>query len=64
MTKADINKAKQLIAEDYIPNAWKEDLKEMIKDKTKAEIQALSSKGFEFLTEEYLPQKLETGDWI
>eukprot|EP00983_Pelagomonas_calceolata_P087714 1157016-Pelagomonas_calceolata.AAC.3 len=29
----------------------------------KAEIQALSSFGFQYLTEEYLPRKLAAGDW-
>lgn len=64
MTKADIKKAKQLIKEEFIPDSWKKDLKGMIKDGNKAEIQALSSKGFEYLTEEYLPAKLSTGDWL
>ncbi|MHA1409851.1 MAG: hypothetical protein ACTSQY_06040 [Candidatus Odinarchaeia archaeon] len=36
----------------------------MIKHKRKAEIQALSSQGVEFLAEKYLPEKLTTGDWI
>jgi len=36
----------------------------MITLKRKAEIQALSSHGFEYLTETYLPEKLTTGDWI
>ena len=30
----------------------------------KAEIQALSSFGFQYLTQQYLPQKLREGDWI
>lgn len=36
----------------------------MIKMKKKAEIQALSSFGFQYLTEEYLPAKIKAGDWI
>ena len=32
--------------------------------KTKAEIQALSSYGFQYLSEVYLPIKLQEGDWI
>lgn len=30
----------------------------------KAEIQALSSFGFQYLTQAYLPLKLQQGDWI
>jgi len=32
--------------------------------KEKAEIQALSAFGFQYITEDYLPRKLEKGDWI
>lgn len=35
-----------------------------VKTKTKAEIQALSSFGFQYITEKYLPRKLKEGDWI
>lgn len=35
-----------------------------VKTKKKAEIQALSSFGFQYVTEEYLPRKLKEGDWI
>jgi DNA topoisomerase VI subunit A len=36
----------------------------MLKSGVKAEIQALASKGFEYMSETYLPQKLESADWI
>lgn len=32
--------------------------------KRKGEIQALSSFGFQYVTEVYLPRKLKEGDWI
>jgi DNA topoisomerase VI subunit A len=56
----------ELLREEYVKNnpEWEKDLKLALKYKKKAEIQALSSHGFEFLTEEYLPEKLTTGDWI
>lgn len=41
-----------------LPNA------SQVKTKQKAEIQALSSFGFQYITEEYLPRKLKEGDWI
>jgi meiotic recombination protein SPO11 len=42
---------------------WVRELELMIKLKKKAEIQALSNFGFQFLTEVYLPQKLRDADW-
>jgi meiotic recombination protein SPO11 len=36
----------------------------MLKHREKAEIQALSSFGFQYLTEVYLPAKIRAGDWI
>ena len=66
MTKKDIERGKQLLDEDFIKKRPKyvEELKLMLRRKEKAEIQALSSRGFRFLTKQYLPTKLETGDWI
>lgn len=66
MTETDIKRAKEMLREPFVQNKreWVEDLKLMIEFKRKAEIQALSSHGFEFLTETYLPQKLASGDWI
>ena len=43
---------------------WVKELEIMMRTKTKAEIQSLSSFGFQFLTEVYLPLKLQEGDWI
>lgn len=66
MNQSDMKRAKEMLNEEFIlkNKPWKDDLDLMVKMKVKAEIQALSSHGFEYLTEEYLPQKLETEDWI
>jgi len=66
MNKTDIKRTKELLKEDFVKKnkKWQEDLDLALKLKKKAEIQALSSHGFEFLTEKYLPEKLTTGDWI
>ncbi len=66
MTDKDIERGKQLLQEEFIKKRPKylEELQLMLRTKEKAEIQALASKGFRFLTKEYLPYKLETGDWI
>lgn len=66
MTEHDIKTGKELLQEDFIKKnrAWYEELELMVKNKEKAEIQALSSFGFQYLTEEYLPRKLAQGDWV
>lgn len=66
MTKMDIKRTKELLNEDFVirNKEWHEDLTLALKLKVKAEIQVLSSHGFEFLTDQYLPEKLSTGDWI
>lgn len=52
--------------EDFIRSnpEWVAELELMLKKKEKAEIQALSSFGFQYLSQVYLPLKLQEGDWI
>ena len=66
MNKQDEKRTKDLLQEDFVKinKAWASDLKLALKKKEKAEIQAFASHGFKFLTDEYLPEKLTTGDWI
>lgn len=66
MSKRDIETGKLLLKERFITRRkkWHKELSIMVKTKTKAEIQALASHGFRFLTQQYLPTKLETADWI
>ncbi len=66
MNKQDNKRLDEMLNEEFVKNnrRWCNDLKLMKKLKVKAEIQALSAHGFEFLTETYLPNKIESGDWI
>jgi meiotic recombination protein SPO11 len=66
MTEQDIKTGKDLLKEEFIKKnpSWVKELELMLRTKEKAEIQALSSFGFQYLTEEYLPKKLREGDWI
>ncbi len=66
MEPADIKRVKDMLKEPFVQKnkPWVEDLRLMLKLKEKAEIQAFASHSFEFLTDEYIPRKLETGDWI
>lgn len=66
MTEQDIKTGKDLLEEDFVKKnpGWVEELTMMVKTKHKAEIQALSSFGFQYLSEVYLPLKLQQRDWI
>lgn len=66
MTDHDMRTGRQLLQEDFIQKnpEWVKELQLMLKMKKKAEIQALSAFGFQYITEDYLPRKLEKGDWI
>ncbi|KAI5072043.1 hypothetical protein GOP47_0012149 [Adiantum capillus-veneris] len=66
MTDQDIKTGKDLLEEDFIKKDqnWYAELELMVKTKEKAEIQALSSFGFQYLSEVYLPTKLQEKDWI
>jgi len=66
MTEQDIKTGLDLLKEDFIIQnpEWVKELEWMIEHKVKAEIQALSSFDFQYLTKEYLPKKLALQDWI
>lgn len=66
MSKMDISRAKMMMEERFVKvrPEWIKELKIMVETKQKAEIQALASRGIKFFTEEYLPTKIETGDWV
>ncbi len=54
------------LEEDFIKAnpEWVAELELMLSSREKAEIQALSSFGFQYLSQVYLPLKLQEGDWI
>lgn len=66
MSDQDIKTGKDMLEEDFIKKDknWVRELELMVKTKEKAEIQALSSFGFQYLSEVYLPLKLQQEDWI
>ncbi|MGY5858188.1 MAG: helix-hairpin-helix domain-containing protein [Candidatus Thorarchaeota archaeon] len=66
MQPTDIKRVKDMLKEPFVQQnkEWVKDLKLMLQLKEKAEIQAFASHSFQYLTDEYLPRKLETGDWI
>lgn len=66
MTEWDIKKAENMLAYPWIKDnkRWREELELMIERREKAELQALAKHGITFMTDQYLPQKLEAKDWI
>lgn len=66
MNANDIKRIKDMLNEDFVKQnkKWETDLQLALKMKIKAEIQAFSSHGFDYLGDTYLPEKLSTGDWI
>jgi meiotic recombination protein SPO11 len=66
MSEKDIKVGQDMLKEEFILKnpAWVAELETMLRLKQKAEIQALSSFGFQFVTQVYLPRKLQAGDWI
>jgi meiotic recombination protein SPO11 len=66
MSDKDNERAENMLKEDFVRARprWEEELNLMVRSGKKAEIQALSSKHLRFMTNEYLPTKIDTNDWI
>lgn len=71
----DIKRAKELLVKDpvtklprypwfYESKKWRQEINIFLEKKVKAEIEAKSSKGFRFLSDVYLPEKISNKDWI
>lgn len=66
MTKEDNRRAETLLKEDFVlarPH-WKTEIEWMLNRGQKAEIQALMSHELRYMTNIYLPEKIESGDWV
>ncbi len=62
---ADIKRAMELMNYHWFQTPkWKIEIDIFLKKKAKLEIEALTSKGLRFLADKYIPEKIETGDWI
>lgn len=71
----DIKRAKELLVSDeatgqprypwfHNSKRWRQEIKLFLNRKVKAEIESKSSKGFRFLSDVYLPEKINAKDWI
>jgi DNA topoisomerase-6 subunit A len=65
LDETDINRTKQMLSYKWFDKPqWRRELDHMIKSGVKLELEALSSKGISFITEEYMPRKLKEKDWL
>lgn len=48
----------------FQPKEWQSELKHMLKCDFKLELEALSSKGIKFISEKYLPQKIQSKEFL
>ena len=61
----DIKRAKELKNYSWFrTKRWEHEIEIFLSKKAKLEIEALTSKGLRFLMNKYIPEKIETGDWI
>ncbi|MEB3844509.1 MAG: DNA topoisomerase IV subunit A [Desulfurococcales archaeon] len=61
----DIRRARELMKYSWFQTPrWRRELKIFLQKKAKLEIEALASKGLKFLADKYIPEKIQTGDWI
>ncbi len=66
MTDNDIKRADDLLKEDFVKSRpeWEKQIMIMKDTGKKAEIQALASKDWRFMTGTYLPNKIDSTDWV
>ncbi|MDI6806452.1 MAG: DNA topoisomerase IV subunit A [Candidatus Aenigmarchaeota archaeon] len=64
-TEVDIKRAQEMLKYEWFKHpAWQKELKLLIQKKIKAEIEALSGRGLRFVTETYLPTKIENQEFL
>lgn len=61
----DIKRAKDMLKYEWFQHpAWQKELNLLIKGNKKAELEALSGRGLKFMTETYLPQKINNKEFL
>ncbi len=65
LSQVDIKRAKELLNYKWFQTEkWKEEINHMLKEGIKLELEALSNKGIRYVSETYLPQKIENGEFL
>src|SRR5687767_4022777 len=66
LNEQDIKRAKQIASYPWFEKkkAWQKEIEQMLKNGFKLEVESLISKDISYVTEEYVPQRLEEGDFL
>src|SRR5919106_1079837 len=65
LNEKDIARAKELLNYRWFQKpAWQAEIKRMLANGLKFELDALANKDFQYLTKKYLPRKLKEKDWL
>ncbi|MBI4244967.1 MAG: DNA topoisomerase IV subunit A [Planctomycetes bacterium] len=65
LNQQDISRAKQILQYPWFQKKkWQEELRVMLKNNVKLELEALSSKGISFIGEDYIPKKIRDKEWL
>ena len=66
LTDKDIKRAKQIASYPWFENkrAWQKEIKQMLDNGFKLEVEALISKDISYVTEQYVPDRLQDGSFL
>jgi len=65
LTEEDTRRAREILAYPWFASkAWQREIRHMLSLGVKLELEALSNKNFSFITDEYLPRKLQEKRWL
>ena len=65
LDEVDVKRAKQMMAYAWFDRReWQREMKKMLKEGVKFELEALSAKGISFISEEYLPRKIRNREFL
>lgn len=66
LNDTDVKRAKQIAAYPWFEHKkpWQKEIKKMLSNGFKLEVESLISKDISYVTEVYVPERLEAGDWL
>ncbi|TVR98996.1 MAG: DNA topoisomerase IV subunit A [Phycisphaerales bacterium] len=66
LNERDIARAKQIAAYPWFEGnkGWQREIKKMLDNGFKMEVESMITKGISFITEEYVPERLDAQDWL
>ncbi len=66
LNEQDVKRAKQIAAYPWFEKKkdWQKEIQKMLSNGFKLEVESLISKDISYVTEEYVPQRLEEGDFL